>query len=382
MQQILDYVRQQQARMLEEIGALVAAESPSHDRTLANRCGRLVAERAREATGGTVRTVAGKQQADQIVVEVPGTPDASGHVLILGHYDTVWPAGTLQRLPFRVESGVARGPGVFDMKTGLVQGLWAVRALRALQLPRPDTTFVFNSDEEIGSPESRELIIEQARRADVAFVLEPSAHGAYKTERKGVARYALEVTGRAAHAGLNPQDGVSAIEELARAILKVQGRTDYDRGTTLSVGLVSGGTGVNVVPAQALAEIDVRFVSADEGARVQEFLQGLAPVNPAAQYRLIRRGGRPPMQKTAASARYFERARQLAAEFYGLDLQEVAVGGGSDGNLCAAAGTPVLDGMGAVGGGAHAESEHVLVAEIPVRTALLASLITSVAAAA
>lgn len=378
MQHILEYLNQHLDEILKDIGALVAAESPSADRVLANRCGDLLAELA-VAAGGLVTRVPGVYHADPVVVEALGTPDTTGHVLLVGHYDTVWPAGTQKRLPFAVQDGVMRGPGVFDMKTGLVQGLWALRALRTLGLPMPAVTAVFNADEEIGSPESRDLILQHARNADVALVLEPSAGGACKTARKGVARYGLEVNGRAAHAGLNPQDGVSAIAELAQAVLRVQARTNTAAGTTLNVGLMSGGTAVNVVPAQATAEIDVRFETAAEGAAVQEFLEGLAPVNPVARYTLVQRGMRPPMEKTEASARYYERLRRIAAEEYGFELKDVAVGGGSDGNLCAAAGTPVLDGLGAVGGGAHAETEHVIVADVPIRTALLASLISSLA---
>jgi glutamate carboxypeptidase len=293
---------------------------------------------------------------------------------LLGHFDTVWTQGTLEKMPFEVVDGVATGPGVFDMKCGLVQGFWAVRALREVEGIERPVVFLCNSDEEVGSPNSRALIEEEARRARAVLVLEPSLDGALKTARKGVGRFRIHVEGRPSHAGLNPEAGISAIEEMARLILELHGYTNLETGTTVNVGVIKGGTRYNVVAADASAEVDVRAVTTAEAERIEEIIRTLDSHHPEATVSV--EGGQiwPPMERTEKTEELFEHARLLAGEL-GFDLKEGLAGGASDGCLCAAVGAPTLDGLGAVGGGAHAADEHVEVESIPSRTALVARLI-------
>jgi len=277
-------------------------------------------------------------------------------------------------MPFGVVDGMARGPGIFDMKCGLVQGFWAVRALREVEGIERPVVFLCNSDEEVGSPNSRALIEEEAHRAHAVLVLEPSLDGALKTARKGVGRFRIRVEGRPSHAGLNPEAGISAIEEMARLILELHGHTNPDTGTTVNVGVIKGGTRYNVVAAEASAEVDVRAVTAAEAERIEEIIFTLDSHHPEATVSV--EGGQiwPPMERTEKTEELFEHARLLAGEL-GFDLREGLAGGASDGCLCAAVGAPTLDGLGAVGGGAHAADEHVEVESIPSRTALVARLI-------
>lgn len=308
-----------------------------------------------------------------------GNPDAGRPVLLLGHYDTVWPAGTLQEMPFEVEGGTAAGPGIFDMKCGLVQGLWAARALReAAYVERPVVLFC-NSDEELGSRSSRTLIEEEAREAAAVLVLEPSQDGDLKTARKGAGRFRVSVTGRPAHAGSDPGRGVSAIEELARLTLELHGRSDPRTGTTLNVGVIDGGTRWNTVAAQASAEVGLRVVTAAEAERMTEIIFDLEPHREGSEVRV--EGGMiwPPWERTETTVDLFRKARRLANEL-GFDVGEVLAGGASDGCFCAALGVPVLDGLGAVGGGAHAVDERVEVASMPSRAALVALLMASIGA--
>jgi glutamate carboxypeptidase len=300
----------------------------------------------------------------------------------VGHYDTVWPSGEAQRRPFRIEDGAAYGPGVYDMKAGLLQAIFALKALQDTGRFPEDKRVVLliNSDEEIGSPTSREFIETAARQSAGAFVLEPPMEpsGALKTARKGSGRYKLTVKGVSAHAGVNPEQGISAIQELAYQIQLMHKLTDYNIGTTVNVGIVQGGIGSNVVPDHAEAEIDVRVATLDEAARIEAEFASLTPSLPGAE--LIVTGGmmRPPMERTDAIASLYSLARELAMAEFGLALEEMATGGVSDGNFTAAAGTPTLDGLGARGDFAHSPREYVRIDEIPVRTALLARLIEAI----
>jgi glutamate carboxypeptidase len=295
--------------------------------------------------------------------------------LLLGHMDTVWPLGETQRRPFRVAGEKATGPGVFDMKGGLVVGLYAVAALRDLGLhPAHRLVFLLNSDEEVGSPTSRPFIEEEARRSDAVLVLEPSRAGALVVWRKGVGRFELEIQGLASHSGAAHEQGVSAVEELAHQILRLEAMTDYDRGTTVNVGVVEGGSKVNVRPASAWAAVDLRVTTSAEGRRMTEALLGLKVINPRAS--LVISGGlnRPPWESSPQGQALFERARRVG-QTLGLDLRASGTGGGSDGNFTAVLGVPTLDGLGVIGDHAHALTEWVELDSLPRRAALLAELL-------
>ena len=293
-------------------------------------------------------------------------------ILLSAHCDTVWPAGTLAEMPFRVEGATAYGPGAYDMKAGLVVMLEAIRLAgddrRALRV-------FLTGDEEIGSRTARPLLEQAADGVAAAFVVEPPGKtGNLKTSRKGLGRFTLTVTGRASHAGTARADGVSAIEELAHQILALHALTDDDAGTSVNVGIVSGGTSENVVPAQAEARIDVRVATMADRDRLEQTLAGLRPVHPEATLELGGGWTRPPLERSEGAAKLFERARDYGREL-GLELEEESSGGGSDGNLIGALGVPVLDGLGAEGAGAHSLDEHVELDSIPVRAELLSRLL-------
>jgi len=293
-------------------------------------------------------------------------------ILLSAHCDTVWPAGTLAEMPFRVEGATAYGPGAYDMKAGLVVMLEAIRLAgddrRALRV-------FLTGDEEIGSRTARPLLEQAADGVAAAFVVEPPGKtGNLKTSRKGLGRFTLTVTGRASHAGTARADGVSAIEELAHQILALHALTDDDAGTSVNVGVVSGGTSENVVPAQAEARIDVRVATMADRDRLEQTLAGLRPVHPEATLELGGGWTRPPLERSEGAAKLFERARDYGREL-GLELEEESSGGGSDGNLIGALGVPVLDGLGAEGAGAHSLDEHVELDSIPVRAELLSRLL-------
>lgn len=309
-----------------------------------------------------------------------GEENSGPQVLIIGHLDTVWPVGTLARLPFRLtDEGTAHGPGIFDMKSGVAVVIEALRAIAELKLTtRRPVTLLLTCDEEIGSKTSRELVEEEAKRAAAALVLEPPIPGGIvKTARKGVGGFTLRATGRAAHAGLDPRKGINAIVELAHQTLRLNELNDYESGTTINVGVVSGGTTSNVIPAEAVAKIDMRFWTLEEGERIDEFVKALQPVLEGAQLEITGGINRPPMNRSVGNAALYEQARQLAAEI-GFELLEGSVGGGSDGNFTAALGVPTLDGLGVDGAGAHAEHEHIILSDIPRRAALITRLIQTV----
>ena len=369
---ILHFLQEHEEDMLEDLRLFVEQETPSTEKKLLDDFARFLAGYA-ETVGGRAEILPAVGSGNH--VRIRWDDEGSGPpIFLLGHYDTVWAEGTIREMPFGVRDGIASGPGVFDMKCGLVQGFWAVRALREAAGIRRPLVFVCNSDEEVGSPTSRALIEDEARRAATVLVLEPSLGGALKTARKGVGRYSVLVTGRPSHAGLDPESGISAIEEMARLVLELHGHTDHRSGTTVNVGVIGGGTRYNVVAAEAFAEVDVRAVTVAEAERMNEILLSLEPQQVGANVRV--EGGMvwPPMERTAKIEELFSHARSLAGEI-GFDLEEGLAGGASDGCLCAAVGVPVLDGLGAVGGGAHAEDEHVDVASMVPRAALVARLL-------
>ncbi|MFE0804249.1 M20 family metallopeptidase [Streptomyces sp. NPDC058812] len=362
--------------VIDDIGHLVRTESPSADLDAVARSARAVATTAAPylGTAPDVLTVDGRTHLRWRLGSGPR------RVLLLGHHDTVWPVGSLAAHPFTVRDGVLRGPGCFDMKAGLVMAFHAVAALGAGALD--GLTLLVTGDEELGSPSSRELIESEAAGCAAALVLEASADGgALKTERKGVSQYEIRVGGLAAHAGLEPERGVNAGVETAHQILAVAALSGLDAGTTVTPTLLSAGTTTNTVPAHGRFSVDVRVRDVAEQTRVDTALHGLRPVLGGATVEVTGGPNRPPLPPAASDALY-RRARRLAAELGIGPLTAAAVGGASDGNLTAGAGVPTLDGLGAVGGGAHAPDEHVLVADLPRRTALLAALVGDLLAAA
>lgn len=374
---LLTRLTQSLPAMLTDLEALVRCESPTSDRAATDRCGDLF-----EKIGTRLLGTAPQRLRNGGAAQLRWRFGRGDRVLLLGHLDTVWPLGTLDRLPFAVSGdGRVTGPGCFDMKAGLVQMLYALAALRD-DLSRggePNdlngTTILVTTDEEIGSPASRSLIQDEARRTQAALVLEASAdNGALKTARKGAGCHRLHVLGRAAHAGLEPERGANAAVELAHQILDIVQLADPALGTTVTPSLTRAGDSANTVPGTAQVAVDVRAFSVEEQQRVVSGLAALRPHLEGTSLRLDQGSESPPLPPEA-SRDLFARARAAAARL-GLEPPGgVAVGGGSDGNWTAAVGTPTLDGLGAVGGGAHAESEHVLAAAMPERAALLAELV-------
>jgi len=373
---LIDHLRPRRDAMVESLGEIVRHESPTHDKPALDALADRLTDRF--APLGAVERLADPREGDhlRVAADVDSTAPGAPPTLVLGHFDTVWGAGTLATMPFRVESGRAHGPGAYDMKAGLVIAEFAIAAIRDLGLrpPRP-VVLLWTSDEEDGSPSSRAIIEAEARQSAVALVLEPPIRGgALKTARKGVGRYTIKVKGRKAHAGVEPEKGVNALIELARQILAVGSLASPVEGTTLTVTRARAGKQLNVVPAFAKATFDVRVATMAEARRVEAELLGLSAVDPGARLAVTGGLNRPPMERTPAVAALFARARALGAAI-GLDLAEGATGGGSDGNFAAAVGTPTLDGLGADGDGAHAAHEHVLVDSLPERAALLAALL-------
>lgn len=367
--------------MIDETGRLVRCESPSADQEACRRSAALVAEVAAPHLGGPgeTLTVGGATHLRWTL----GDPAAARRVLLVGHHDTVWPVGTLERLPWSVtdtaDGPVLRGPGCFDMLAGLVLICHAVAALRR-DGGSPDVTVLVTGDEEIGSPNSRELIESEARRASAALVLEASADGgALKTARKGVSLYSVDVAGRAAHAGLEPERGANAGIELAHQVLRIAGLADPARGTSVSPTASWAGTTSNTIPAAARLAVDVRAWTEAEQRRVDEQLRATAATVTGTTVRITGGINRPPLED-ATSADLARRAQRLHRDLGLGEVDAVAVGGASDGNFTAGAGTPTLDGLGAVGGGAHADDEHVLAARLPGRAALLAALVADLTA--
>ena len=368
--------------ILQFIRWLVEQESMSRDAEAAKRIAGNLADRL-ASDGAAVDLVGDPRYGASLLARYtfdgPQSPSEDKQLLVVGHLDTVWPAGTLARRPFSASDGRAYGPGIFDMKSGVALARFALRAIKQTgRATKRDVTILMTCDEETGSHFSREIIEQEARAAHTALVLEPPIPGGtVKTARKGVGEFELIAHGRSSHAGNDPRAGVSAITEMAHQILAVNALCDYERGTTLNVGVVSGGVLSNVVAAESRASIDMRFRTVEEGRRIAEAMESLRPALDGA--RLEVRGGinRPPLVRTPEIGALFEHARELASEI-GYELREGAVGGGSDGNFIAALGVPVLDGLGVDGAGAHAEHEHIIISDIPRRAALLARLIETV----
>jgi len=360
--------RPDRTAMLAALERLVQAESPSPDKARCNACANEVAELFRQRTGVTAIRHQRPDAGDHLELRFGDGPQP---IVLLCHHDTVWPEGTLVRLPYRIDGDRVTGPGSYDMKAGIVQAAFALEQAR----PKRPIVVLSTSDEEIGSASSRALIEETARQAAAVLVLEPAASGgAIKTARKGIADFVLEVGGRAAHAGVEPEKGISAVEELAHQVLALKALADPANGTTINVGVASAGTRPNVVAAHARAEIDVRFTRASEAERVVTAIQGLQPRLEGAHLRISGGVDRPPMERSPGVVRLAQLAQRLARDV-GFSLTETSTGGASDGNFTAAMGVPTLDGLGPDGGGAHADSEHLLVESWLQRTQLLRLLI-------
>jgi glutamate carboxypeptidase len=361
-------------RWLQRVADLVHQESPTSLPDEVSAAQSMVAGWAEDLGGRVLRHL---RTGSAGVLEARfGDPDNPRRpVLLLGHLDTIWPLGTLTRMPWRVKDGWAYGPGVLDMKAGVVMAVEALRLVREMDPVRP-VVLLLSGDEETGSHQSRELIEAIARGCRAVFVLEPAQgpQGAYKTARKGVGKFRLEVSGVPSHSGVDFSAGHSAVRELAWQVEQISGLTDTERGTTLNVGVIGGGTQPNVVAAEAWAEIDLRVATLQDGEKIERRLRGLQARDAAC--RLAVSGGlnRPPMERTAGTVALFELAQALAGEL-GIPLEEAATGGGSDGNFTSALGVPTLDGMGAVGKGAHADNESIRVDSLVYRTALLAGMI-------
>jgi glutamate carboxypeptidase len=377
----LRYFQKQQRQILDTIQQLVEIESPSDVKAAVDRLGTVVASRFSEL-GGKVQIHRSEKAGNHLQIHFsPPRGGRQDSVLLLGHTDTVYPIGTISKMPYRMTKGRVLGPGVADMKAGIALAFHAIEALlqwNAGKLPRP-VTLLLVSDEEVGSASSRDLTEHLAKQSSAVLVLEPAhgPNGAVKTARKGVGSYTMKVEGRAAHAGLDFEKGQSAVLELARQICAISDLADRERRITINVGKVSGGTRSNVVPAEATASIDVRIRTKDEAAEIHRSLTSLKRFNPNCKLTITGGINRPPLERTDGVIALYENARALAAEI-GWDLEEAAVGGGSDGNFTAALGIPTLDGLGAVGGGAHSPEEFVVVSELPRRAALLAALIEEV----
>jgi glutamate carboxypeptidase len=354
---------------------LVQQESPSEDPQAVNAAMGLAERWAREQKARVRRH---KQNKFGDILELRFGPSKSPHkpLLLLGHLDTVWPPGTLAKMPWRQTDEQYYGPGVLDMKAGVVMALAALNILRELKLDRP-VILLLNSDEEVGSPVSRVITEKLALESSAVFVLEPAQGLAYKTARKGVGHYNVEVTGVGAHSGVDFERGHSAILELAKLVPTISNFTNLERKLTVNCGVFAGGTRSNVVASHAHAEVDVRIAKASDAARVERLFRRLKVSDPHCKLTITGGINRPPMERKAGTIALFKKARALAAEI-GFVLEEAATGGGSDGNFTAALGVPTLDGMGAVGEGAHAAHESVLIEHLVPRTALLAAMIASV----
>ena len=375
MRALLAGARRSQPALLDLLRKLVLAESPSDDKAAVDACVSLAAGHAK-GLGGRVRIH--RQRALGNVFEARFGPRTKGNstkpVLLLGHLDTVWPLGTLKSMPFRVADGRLFGPGTLDMKAGVAMAFTAIELLTEAGLINREIILLLNSDEEVGSPVSRPITERIATECAAVYVLEPAQGLAYKTARKGTGNWRIDVQGVASHAGVDFLKGASAIRELAHVVETVSGWTDLKRGLTVSVGLAGGGSKTNVIPAEAWAEVDVRIARKADGARIERKFAALKPQDKRCSVTVTGGINRPPMERTRGTVKLYRQARSLAAEL-GFQLDEAATGGASDGNFTSALGIPTLDGMGAVGEGAHARHESIELEHLAPRTALLAGLL-------
>jgi glutamate carboxypeptidase len=373
---LIEDVQQRQDALLASLEHIVRLESPSTDKGAVDKLVHYLRAEC-EQRGATIESHDLADWGDLTVASWPGTGNADGQILVMTHIDTVWPIGTIDRLPWSVEGDIARGPGIFDMKASVAMMLEAMRMIQERNLEHRPIKWLINTDEEMGSPASRPLIEELARESEYVLCLEPPVppHGALKTARKGVGMFSMTVAGKASHAGADPKAGVSAIQELANQINYLHSLTDHDLGTTVNVGVVSGGTRRNVIASEAHAEIDLRVVTMSEAEKTVEAIRDTRAILPGATVTIEGELNRPPMERTDAIAAAFQRAYEIG-QGIGLELQEAATGGASDGNFTAAAGATTIDGLGCTGDGGHADTEHIKVSGLVERTALLTALLS------
>jgi len=377
----LEFLRASQPRLPEMLRVLrrfVTAESPSLEKAAADRCCSVIAKEWRRP-GVRIERIPQEHRGEHLrVTYAPNKSRPSGQLLVLGHYDTVYSTGTLQKMPFRISSGKAYGPAVFDMKAGIVQALFALQALQQARLRlQKQIVFLWTSDEEIGSKSSCKLIEAEARRSDGVFVLEPSfgPRGLLKTARKGVGEAELIVLGRASHAGLAAEEGINAIHELATQLTRIEKWNDARRGVSVNADIIAGGTRTNVIAERARAILDLRALRTSDMRDIERRLHALRSVHSGARLKVTGGFDRPPLERQMCAA-LFARAKSLAEQM-NLTLGECTAGGGSDGNFTGALGIPTLDGLGAVGDGAHSNHEYVLIRTMPARAALLAALLAT-----
>jgi glutamate carboxypeptidase len=372
----LAFCQQHEGEILSLLRRMIEIESPSDDKAAVDRMGSFLAEEF-ERLGGQVTFYPQQKAGNHLKIEFAGS--SGKPVLLLGHFDTVWPMGTLAKMPFRMEAGRAFGPGVYDMKAGIAMMISALQALKAAGHDgvRP-VTILLDTDEEVGSTTGRPIVEATAKNCEAVLVLEPSQgpQGHLKTSRKGVGDITIRVRGRASHSGVDFEKGQSAIVELARQLLEIVKFTDPSRGITVNPGVVQGGTRSNVVAAEAWAEVDLRVVHAADAALLEQKFAALKSFNPECSIEISGGMNRPPMERTEGTVRLFELAREIGVGI-GWVPQESSTGGGSDGNFTSALGIPTLDGLGALGEGAHASNESIVIQELPRRAALLAGLIRS-----
>lgn len=374
MRALLAGARRKQAALVELTRKLVLCESPSDTKSAVDACVGIAADTIR-MRAGRVKLHRQREYGDILEARFgPRKSKAAKPVLLLGHLDTVWPVGTLRSMPFRIADGRLWGPGTLDMKAGVAMALTAVEMLSEAELLQREIILLLNSDEEIGSPASRPLTEGLARECAAVFVLEPAQGLAYKTARKGTGNWRIDIRGVAAHAGVDFEKGASALRELSRVMDSVSNWTDPKRGLTVSVGVAGGGSKTNVIPAEAFAEVDVRIARIADGPRIERKFASLKPGDKRCSLTVMGGINRPPMERTRGTVQLFRLARSLAADL-GIALDEAATGGASDGNFTAALGIPTLDGMGAVGEGAHASHESILLDHLAPRTALLAGML-------
>ncbi|MGD0940532.1 MAG: M20 family metallopeptidase [Terracidiphilus sp.] len=375
MRALLAGARRKERAVLDLAQKLVRAESPSDNKEAVDACMALAVAQA-EALGGRVKLHRQKKFGNLLEARFGPRPKkgADGRTMLLGHLDTVWPLGTLKTMPCRVGEGRLWGPGTLDMKAGVAMAFTAIEMLAEASLLKSEIVLLLNSDEEVGSPVSRPVTQRLAAECAQVYVLEPAQGLAYKTARKGVGNWRIDVTGVAAHAGVDFKSGANAIRELAGIIEKVSGWTDLKRGITVNVGVAGGGSKSNVVPAAAWAEVDARIVRKTDGPRIERRFAALTVADKRCKLAVAGGINRPPMERTRATVRLYHEARKLASEL-GFPLEEASTGGASDGNFTSAMGVTTLDGMGAVGEGAHARHESVLLEHMAPRTALLAGLL-------
>ncbi len=371
MSQILTYLKSQQKTMIDMLEQWVNQDSPTLDKPAVDTMGQMAVDAFVEA-GATLAAIDSQpEMADHYSLTYG---QAARQILVLCHFDTVWPLGEAKKRPFTIENGKGKGPGVHDMKSGMLAGLFALKAIDHLQLkPHHKLVYLLTGDEEIGSLSSRQLIEAEAKKSSYCLVLEGSMGGPLTTWRKGVGRFHMEITGRPAHSGVEPQKGVSAIEELARQIQILHAMTNFERGVTVNVGVVSGGERSNIIAHQATADIDLRVMTRADGEVFCQKIMGLQAQLPGCQLRVSGQMNRWPFEETPAGLALFERARTIAKEL-GFEVDKIGSGGGSDGSFVAALGVPTLDGLGSLGGGAHALTEYTVLDALPLRAALLAEL--------